>query len=98
MFKMVWSNHRGTSATGKRGGEQWGKNKTKWMKLKQNADEQKRQSREGQRQKVSGLSDRGYCSHFAVFYFHFFTTNEQKNNKYSQFQCDSPFKSTFNRC
>lgn len=38
MFKMVQSNHRGSSATGKRRrieGEQWGK--TSVMRLKQNA-------------------------------------------------------------
>lgn len=38
MFKVAQSNHRGSSATGKRGrieGEQWGK--TSVMRLKQNA-------------------------------------------------------------
>lgn len=44
MFKMVQSNHRGYSATGKRGrseGEQWGK-KTSVMRLKQNAKTNRR--------------------------------------------------------
>lgn len=51
MFKMAQSNHRGSSATGKRGrseGEQWGE--TSVMRLKQNA-KTNRSGREGQRER-----------------------------------------------
>lgn len=56
MFKMVQSNHRGSSATGKRGGsegEQWEKKKKNKCNEAETEckDKQKRQSREGQRER-----------------------------------------------
>lgn len=52
MFKMAQSNHRGSSATGKRGrieGEQWGK--TSVMRLKQNAKTNRRGRAEKDRER-----------------------------------------------
>lgn len=53
MFKMAQSNHRGSSATGERRrseDEQWGKNECNEAET-ECKDKQKRQSREGQRER-----------------------------------------------
>lgn len=67
MFKMIQSNHKGSSATGKRGREvSSGGKKTSVMRLKQNADKQKRQSR-GQTEKERESLKKCYPLTLSIF-------------------------------
>lgn len=68
MFKMIQSNHKGSSATGKRGREvSSGGKKTSVMRLKQNADKQKRQSRGGQTEKARESLKKCYPLTLSIF-------------------------------
>lgn len=68
MFKMIQSNHKGSSATGKRGREvSSGGKKTSVMRLKQNADKQKRQSRGGQTEKERESLKKCYPLTLSIF-------------------------------